>query len=94
MTHEAVPETPRQTAHTVRAVEDPARQEPDGTAASGAPKGLLRQMEELMAALNADLSRLDADLQSSADRTSAVLDPSPAPDARTAGSARPSYRPF
>ncbi|MBP2347118.1 MULTISPECIES: hypothetical protein [Streptomyces] len=35
----------------------------------GAPKGLLQQMEELMAALNADLSQLDADLQSSADRT-------------------------
>ncbi|MET9412687.1 hypothetical protein ABZY03_00595 [Streptomyces klenkii] len=30
---------------------------------SGAPKGLLEQMEELMAALNADLSQLDADLQ-------------------------------
>ncbi|MFG2148394.1 hypothetical protein ACGFRG_30010 [Streptomyces sp. NPDC048696] len=35
----------------------------------GAPKGLLQQMEELMAALTADLSQLDADLQSSADRT-------------------------
>lgn len=35
----------------------------------GAPKGLLQQMEELMAALNADLNQLDADLQSSADRT-------------------------
>ncbi|MGK5627205.1 hypothetical protein [Streptomyces sp. URMC 123] len=33
---------------------------------TGAPKGLLQQMEELMAALNADLSQLDADLQSSA----------------------------
>ncbi|MGW2613389.1 hypothetical protein [Streptomyces sp. NPDC001500] len=33
-----------------------------GTAAP--PKGLLQQMEELMAALNADLSALDADLQS------------------------------
>ncbi|MFD5323179.1 hypothetical protein [Streptomyces sp. NPDC127092] len=32
----------------------------------GAPKGLLQQMEELMAALTADLSQLDADLQSSA----------------------------
>ncbi|MFG2180152.1 hypothetical protein ACGFLS_15700 [Streptomyces abikoensis] len=31
----------------------------------GAPKGLLQQMEELMAALNADLTQLDADLQSS-----------------------------
>ncbi|MEU8641820.1 hypothetical protein AB0C91_07860 [Streptomyces sp. NPDC048674] len=29
---------------------------------SAQPKGLLQQMEELMAALNADLSRLDADL--------------------------------
>ena len=28
------------------------------------PKGLLQQMEELMAALNADLSALDADFQS------------------------------
>ncbi|WSF21627.1 hypothetical protein OG566_10250 [Streptomyces sp. NBC_01353] len=35
---------------------------------SGAPKGLLQQMEELMAALTADLSQLDADLQSTADR--------------------------
>lgn len=32
-------------------------------AAEGQPKGLLQQMEELMAALNADLSALDADLQ-------------------------------
>ncbi|ELS57327.1 hypothetical protein [Streptomyces viridochromogenes] len=30
----------------------------------GPQKGLLQQMEELMAALNADLSALDADLQS------------------------------
>ncbi|MFJ9828696.1 hypothetical protein ACIRSU_30645 [Streptomyces sp. NPDC101160] len=36
--------------------------------AGEAPKGLLQQMEELMAALTADLSQLDADLQSSADR--------------------------
>ncbi|MGW1868092.1 hypothetical protein ACWCPS_21275 [Streptomyces mauvecolor] len=35
----------------------------------GAPKGLLQQMEELMAALNADLTQLDADLQSTTDRT-------------------------
>ncbi|MFF7281756.1 hypothetical protein [Streptomyces griseorubiginosus] len=33
------------------------------TAGAGQPKGLLQQMEELMAALNADLSALDADLQ-------------------------------
>ncbi|MEU3839697.1 hypothetical protein AB0E88_06635 [Streptomyces sp. NPDC028635] len=35
------------------------------------PKGLLQQMEELMAALNADLSALDADLQSSTGTVSA-----------------------
>ncbi|MFI1971522.1 hypothetical protein BLA24_31275 [Streptomyces cinnamoneus] len=39
----------------------------------GAPKGLLQQMEELMAALNADLTRLDADLQSSAQATAERL---------------------
>ena len=33
------------------------------TVGAGQPKGLLQQMEELMAALNADLSALDADLQ-------------------------------
>ncbi|MFF4580694.1 hypothetical protein ACFY15_20245 [Streptomyces sp. NPDC001373] len=37
-------------------------------AQGGTPKSLLQQMEELMAALNADLSRLDADLQHSSDR--------------------------
>ncbi|MFK4065470.1 hypothetical protein [Streptomyces sp. NPDC029674] len=31
----------------------------------GAPKGLLQQMDELMEALNADLSRLGADLRQS-----------------------------
>ncbi|MDV5148938.1 hypothetical protein R1T08_33510 [Streptomyces sp. SBC-4] len=46
---------------------------------AGAPKGLLQQMEELMAALSADLSQLDADIQSSADR----LDPEPAQPAST-----------
>ncbi|MFJ3901323.1 hypothetical protein [Streptomyces sp. NPDC090025] len=49
MSQEAVPEQP---------VQAPA-------ASGGAPKGLLQQMEELMAALTADLSQLDADLQSS-----------------------------
>ncbi|MFJ9078998.1 hypothetical protein ACIRO3_27720 [Streptomyces sp. NPDC102278] len=63
MTHEAVPETPRQTLRIGQAAPDSARQE------SGAPKGLLQQMEELMAALNADLSRLDADLQCAPQRT-------------------------
>lgn len=32
---------------------------------AGQPRGLLQQMEELMAALNADLSALDSDLQAS-----------------------------
>jgi len=40
---------------------------------SSQPKGLLQQMEELMAALNADLSQLDADFQQSGPR------PAPAP---------------
>ncbi|MDX2680577.1 hypothetical protein [Streptomyces soliscabiei] len=35
-----------------------------GGAVAAQPKGLLQQMEELMAALNADLSALDADFQS------------------------------
>ncbi|MER6954016.1 MULTISPECIES: hypothetical protein [unclassified Streptomyces] len=35
-----------------------------GGAHAAQPKGLLQQMEELMAALNADLSALDADFQS------------------------------
>lgn len=55
MTQEAVPE------ETVPAQAAPAQQ--------GAPKGLLQQMEELMAALNADLSQLDADLQSPGERS-------------------------
>ncbi|MGW1926324.1 hypothetical protein ACWCQ0_45555, partial [Streptomyces massasporeus] len=48
----------------------------------GAPKGLLQQMEELMAALSADLNQLDADLQSTSDRLAPDQSPSdrPAPD--------------
>jgi hypothetical protein len=38
---------------------------------SAQPKGLLQQMEELMASLNADLSALDADLQSAGNTGSA-----------------------
>ncbi|MCF3125060.1 MULTISPECIES: hypothetical protein [Streptomyces] len=53
MSQEAVPE--QEAAHDSPV---PAQQ--------GAPKGLLQQMEELMAALNADLTQLDADLQQSA----------------------------
>ncbi|MGI3204591.1 hypothetical protein ACRJ4W_53615 [Streptomyces sp. GLT-R25] len=46
---------------------------------SSQPKGLLQQMEELMAALNADLSQLDADFQQSAERPA----PAPAPADRS-----------
>ncbi|MFD3696516.1 hypothetical protein ACFWUZ_10175 [Streptomyces sp. NPDC058646] len=85
MSQEAVPETPRQTAPTGQAAHDvPTR--------GGAPKGLLQQMEELMAALNADLSQLDADLRSSTDRTPAGSDASPTAGSRTSGSECPSYR--
>ncbi|MDX3539560.1 hypothetical protein PV721_35600 [Streptomyces sp. MB09-01] len=73
MSHEAVPDTPRQTGPTEpsgQAAHEHAHQESAVPAqGGGAPKGLLQQMEELMAALNADLSQLDADLQSSTDRT-------------------------
>ncbi|MFJ3586634.1 hypothetical protein ACIPPS_31020 [Streptomyces sp. NPDC090127] len=48
--------------------EQPVQQSVPEQKGSGAPKGLLQQMEELMEALTADLSRLDADLQSSTDR--------------------------
>ncbi|WP_199828533.1 hypothetical protein [Streptomyces sp. WM6372] len=48
-------------------------------------------MEELMAALNADLSQLDADLQSSTDRApGAPL----TPGSRTPESERPSHRSY
>ncbi|MBH1938515.1 hypothetical protein I5Q34_30375 [Streptomyces sp. AV19] len=52
------------------AVPDEAVSAPAAAPQQGAPKGLLQQMEELMAALNADLTQLDADLQSSAERPS------------------------
>ncbi|WP_328930569.1 hypothetical protein OG429_28900 [Streptomyces sp. NBC_00190] len=80
MSHEAVPETRRQTG---QAAHDDACQDSASAAQGGAPKGLLQQMEELMAALNADLSQLDADLQSSTDRT---------PGSGAPGSGRPSDR--
>ncbi|MFH8489684.1 hypothetical protein [Streptomyces longisporoflavus] len=52
MSQEAVPE--QEGAHELSAPQQ------------GPPKGLLQQMDELMAALNADLTQLDADLQQSA----------------------------
>ncbi|MFE1411496.1 hypothetical protein ACFW6F_11920 [Streptomyces sp. NPDC058746] len=72
MSHQSVPEPHRLTGQTGQAAHDHAHQEPAVPAQGGAPKGLLQQMEELMAALNADLSQLDADLQSSTERTPAV----------------------
>ncbi|MGW6703949.1 hypothetical protein ACWGDE_03495 [Streptomyces sp. NPDC054956] len=72
MPQESAPEPVRQLGQdrqTGQAAHDHAHQEPVVPAQGGAPKGLLQQMEELMAALNADLSQLDADLQSSTDRS-------------------------
>ncbi|MEU6891098.1 hypothetical protein ABZ934_04740 [Streptomyces sp. NPDC046557] len=102
MSHEAVPETRRQNTHTGRAgqaADDqaPARDPRESAApapADGAPKGLLQQMEELMAVLNADLSQLDADLQSATDRNPTGSPPAPVGPARSgtspAGGATPS----
>ncbi|GAA3109826.1 hypothetical protein ACFQ0X_11810 [Streptomyces rectiviolaceus] len=56
--------------------EQEAAREPSVPEQQGPPKGLLQQMEELMAALNADLTQLDADLQQS---TPADDTPPPAP---------------
>lgn len=107
MSHESVPETHRQDGQTGRAAHDHACQESAAPVQGGAPKGLLQQMEELMAALNADLSQLDADLQSSTDRTPGSTGSTDgtgnlgtadgtgtagAPGGRTAESERPSYR--
>ncbi|MEU9376753.1 hypothetical protein AB0D94_23685 [Streptomyces sp. NPDC048255] len=92
MSREAVPETPQPTGQTGQAAHDHARQDSGVPAPSGAPKGLLQQMEELMAALNADLSQLDADLQSSTDRTPVGTDTSLTPGTRATES--PSYRSF
>ncbi|MEV0321948.1 hypothetical protein ACIBKX_30050 [Streptomyces sp. NPDC050658] len=54
-----------------------AAREPSVPEQQGAPKGLLQQMEELMAALNADLTQLDADLQQSASAGDGREDPRP-----------------
>ncbi|MFF0478087.1 hypothetical protein [Streptomyces sp. NPDC004284] len=73
MSQEAAPE---------RAVpEQPVPQSVPEQKGAGAPKGLLQQMEELMAALSADLSQLDADLQSTSDRL--TPEPQPRPDLRS-----------
>ncbi|WP_371645089.1 hypothetical protein OG974_01215 [Streptomyces sp. NBC_00597] len=88
MSHESVPE---HTGQTGQAADDRARQEPAAAAQDGAPKGLLQQMEELMAALNADLSQLDADLQPSTDRAPGTP---PTAGSLTPESERPSYRSY
>ncbi|MFE2549676.1 hypothetical protein ACFXGI_14165 [Streptomyces sp. NPDC059355] len=88
MSHGSAPEHVGQTG---QAAHDQARQEPAAAARGGAPKGLLQQLEQLMAALNADLSQLDADLQSSTDRgPGAPL----TPGSRTPDSERPPYRSY
>ncbi|WP_246259235.1 hypothetical protein [Streptomyces typhae] len=80
MSQEAVPEqthdprAPEQSRREV--VPEPARGQARA-ARQGAPRGLLQQMEELMAALNADLTRLDADLQQSALQQPDVQRPCP-----------------
>ncbi|MCX4783404.1 hypothetical protein [Streptomyces sp. NBC_01264] len=94
MSQESAPEITRQShqdCQTGQAAHDHARQESAVPAQGGAPKGLLQQMEELMAALNADLSQLDADLQSSTDRSPAdpLLQGGRTPESEH----RPSYRP-
>ncbi|MFE0703335.1 hypothetical protein [Streptomyces sp. NPDC058872] len=69
MSQEAVPE---------QAVpEQPVSQSVPEQQGTGAPKGLLQQMEELMAALSADLSQLDADLQSTSERHTGPLQNDP-----------------
>ncbi|MGW6022029.1 hypothetical protein [Streptomyces sp. NPDC055099] len=70
MSKEAVPEQ--------EAAREPSVPEQHGPP----PKGLLQQMEELMAALNADLTQLDADLQQSttADGTTPAASRPPAGD--------------
>ncbi|MGW6687094.1 hypothetical protein [Streptomyces sp. NPDC054961] len=71
MSQESAPESRRQDRETGQAAHDHAGRESAAAAPGGAPKGLLQQMEELMAALNADLSQLDADLQSTTERAPA-----------------------
>ncbi|MFD7836942.1 hypothetical protein [Streptomyces sp. NPDC059761] len=88
MSHESVPE---HTGQTGQAAYDHAPQEPASAAQGGAPKGLLQQMEELLAALNADLSQLDADLQSSTDRAPGTP---LTPGSHTPESERPPYRSY
>ncbi|WP_433549634.1 hypothetical protein ACQPZG_08660 [Streptomyces sp. CA-294286] len=58
-----------------------------------APKGLLQQMEELMAALTADLSQLDADLQTTDDRAHASALPSATDVSGAQQEYRASHRP-
>ncbi|GHH37040.1 hypothetical protein [Streptomyces candidus] len=84
MSQEAVPE------QTVPCA-DPAAQSVPGQQV--APRGLLQQMEELMAALTADLSQLDADLQTTGDRSQAVAPPSATGACEPREEWRAGYRP-
>ncbi|MFI2737635.1 hypothetical protein [Streptomyces sp. NPDC018711] len=85
MSQEAAPE---------RAVpEQPVPQSVPEQKGAGAPKGLLQQMEELMAALSADLSQLDADLQSTSDRHTPEPQPQPQPQPRHQSEPQPQRQP-
>ncbi|MFD9305452.1 hypothetical protein ACFWCB_22835 [Streptomyces sp. NPDC060048] len=90
MSQESAPETRRQDCQTGQAADDNARRESAVPAQGGARKGLLQQMEEMMAALNADLSQLDADLQSSTDRSPGT--PLPQGGHAPGSEGRPPYR--
>ncbi|MFE6161292.1 hypothetical protein ACFQ7F_20555 [Streptomyces sp. NPDC056486] len=74
MSQEAVPQ---QEAAREPSVPEPSV--PEQGPAKEPAKGLLQQMEELMAALNADLTQLDADLQQSTASADATALPAPAP---------------
>ena len=57
---------------------------PQQGGSTGWPNGLLQQMEELMEVLNANLSALDADLQSAGRGRADASPGAPAPDPRSA----------
>lgn len=79
MSQEAAPEQPVPQAAPLPSGQRTAPPVP--AQQGGTPKGLLQQMEELMEALTADLSQLDADIQSSADRQANSADLAGLPDA-------------
>uniref|UniRef100_A0AAU2V0G2 Uncharacterized protein n=1 Tax=Streptomyces sp. NBC_00003 TaxID=2903608 RepID=A0AAU2V0G2_9ACTN len=80
---------PEQAAHEQTV---PSQSAPQSAAErKGAPKGLLQQMGELMAALNADLTQLDTDLQSTTDRPPPADDPNEPSDPGGPGGQQQAY---